>query len=565
MPNSSRSGVYAAVNDHGKTNDNSDSIETTIRKFNIRDRKRGNNTITRPSLTSTKFSFSMTEDFGDTEPVLNDINLALLKPEEYLEEAIKHMYYLGLQNPTYPPEKVVPRGNNVRQVDREIFEEFFINQANVKIPKHSECTWTEIKRAQLMAGFNEKMWSNIDEFIISGIEDRNVLMALELDSKYRNNCSHLPILWSVFNVRTSNRNEDPCVHKVFLDAKPDESSLLSAMIVLISSRYLVNVVYYNASKNELKTVTQCKTNLTLTKNNPLVIIAIESGDVFLWMGGNSDILSVFDCKEGTIGTNVLEIIQNLCKKRNLLEIPKQVHGLIPPNILEILIPSKYKAAFVMEILLHVLTVIYHNNNDSKAIDFNKDELSSKLISMCNDTLKLQNLKSMYWARVWWAITRGEVGHETEEMKSFFKVRGIPDKLRSSWDFDKRHNLSLQHSRHGSLEKKEILDMLKNFHDKDAITFSSNNTVLKLHVEQGISTNALDKGMYTAVIDPRIDAINAAYSTSDGRRVYTQKELDYMMTQKEHGKNERDRLTRRLGLGASVFFFYTIEHLRKEKR
>jgi hypothetical protein len=367
------------------------------------------------------------------------------------------------------------------------------------------------------------------------------------------------MLWTVFNVRSP--ASSPVVCKLFLDdGMKNRDKFYFSMQMLIQSRYLVNVgVYY--FEDGIRSFTQDE---FFTKEElqvpPFVILVPSTGDVFVFTKLNGDVFSLFDSAESqslgkTVGNEFRRLSGEAQSGTNLHPWPVTIHGLVPEEIRVTMGSpnSNTRNTVALEILLHTLVGL---DLGLDTLADNKGRFSYLLAQSLNKCIAFPKFKLEYLERCCWAITRGELGHETEAMQRFNEKRGLEKVKRSSWNFKKRMDASFLYSLNGRVRKDHVLDLLNDFHPSDAITFSNNVVVIKKDVMDLVEAPLCD-GVYDSVFLARVNALNTSYSDNGGPRLYTQRELDYMMTQ-VMGMKQRKRLTSRLLKGGFVFCLLNYE-------
>jgi len=474
----------------------------------------------------------------------------IFEPGRFLRNAIEQMFYFGQRNVLWPSEFLDSTKFHAdsRYVHPDIFKEFHAMQMDCEDPvaENPPCLWSELERVSVLFKYKQQSGDNIDVFILNGIDDE-AAQASYL-TNVTGNCGHLPMLWSVFNVRLPKSVSDK--HKVFVSEEQDER-IYKLTYTLIQSRYLVNLAVY--SENVIKVTLNSSKNFTSNKvqTPPFVIVVPTTGDIFVFMKLEGNAISLYG-SEGSLrlGAEVGNALRLLSQKQNSQERtnPVIVTGLVSQNIRdEFELTDKYAStALALEIFLHNLIIVADT-----ITTFDVDRLRVLVTEMMENCIKLPDLQKQYRARCWWAITRGELGHETEAMKIFNEKRNLVNIRRSAWDYTLRRKYSEEYSESGTIIKHKVLEMLSVFHKTDVVTFSSNNSVLKKDLFNLIERPFSVNGMTVSPINARIDAMNMTYSDNGGPRLYNQYELDYMMTN-VNGKTERMKLTQRLFRGNPVF-------------
>jgi len=519
-----------------------------VKTANVLDRDRGNIRVLEISNLS-NLSDPTDKDNGHIVPVWEGIDNEIFKPGNFLKRAIEQQFLWGRDIETLYPNRFRDKETRTdRYVHEAIFNEGYSKDTLVEISTTLECAWTETKRAQLISGFDEKTWININKFVRTGIEEKNILIARELDYNIRRKCEHLPMIWSVYNFRTPSMSQGRIIY-----AQPSSQkyTYIEDMLRLISSRYLVNVICYKNAEKKFEPLTGSKA-VAWTDINvmPILIVDLERKDIFFIKSDQTKFLSFSKSKESLDSGHIIQKeFRKICADANKKSELTEVRGLVPKEINEMFGTSEYILALKLEILLHILLDFDHSESQL-GVEYNEVDMSSKLIRMCNDCLKLPNLKIMYWARTWWAITRGELGRETKKMFQFNSNRGLIDVPRSSWDYNKRYELSFKQYKEKNLPETAFTEVLKTFNNDNLISFSKN-----VYVSKFLFTKSMEftNGIAVPVFASFIDSINATYSNEGGPRLYFQKELEYMMTNSSAEKY-RKRLTTRLALGEQVFFY-----------
>ena len=516
---------------------------------------------------SWKTDLSHKDDVND----IQGINDEILEPGKFIKRAIEHMYNFGSDNHTlqWPFEWLDMNGFNGRYVHSEILKERQTLPELEKLTDRVPCTWTEHERAQLMQDHEDKVSSNIDEFIKNrGLEEKYVSMAHELESKYQTECKHLPILWTVLNIRVP--QSLPLNRNVFLSRHDTEAEYFESMIMLIQSRYFIDVGKYNPYRDSVELLKDCgrwKTTFEQSdlKTSPLVVFVPDSGDIFVFLDlASVHVLSFYnDQKSLKMGQAAANALNAQCpwlteEKKG----PFQVHGLVSivdatSDMLEH--DMRVTTPLALEMMLHVLIDV-----DLSFDSIDMGALSQRLTVMCTECLQIPRLEDMYLARRWWAITRGELGTQTAAMDKYnvnskrgFDTTAINNSnnakvvVRSAWDFKDRMRLSDEYARHGNIRMVDMLHLLRNFRGTDAVTFSNNNMIQKRELVDTFQ-DPMCEGMSSGIFNSRVDFMNRSYSDNGGPRLFTQKELDYMMVNVK-ARNQRRRLTLRLFWGKPVFF------------
>jgi len=481
---------------------------------------------------------------------IQGINDEIFYPERFLKRAIEQMYNFCAENSTFhwPLPWLDYNFLKGRCIPFEILQERQPIPETERLSDFPPCTWSEHRRAQLIHECEREVASNIDVFVRAGIDNEYVEMANQLDSQYQSECTHLPILWSVFNVRTTTTL--PVNRSLFLNDNHDD--FFEAMVALIQSRYLIDVALYDIYRHAVTLANKESHGNSFQKDQllipPLVVYAPSSEDVFVFSDLGGSVLSFCNKPDSLkMGRTVADALWAQCPWLSAQNSPTNhvkynVHGLVSNEICErlnysgtVMIPLR------LEMVMHAL------------VQDRTENISDVLTSMCHECLKFQNIESMYLARRWWAIARGELGNQTEAMDTYNRKRGLdPSTIeRSAWDFKKRTILSNAYSCYGAVDTNQVLDLLDDFGPTDAITFSNNNIIRKSDILAMVE-DPMSDGINAPVFNARADALNKAYSDKGGPRLYTQKELDYIMTNVK-GREQRRKLTLRLFWGKPAFF------------
>jgi len=415
------------------------------------------------------------------------------------------------------------------------------------------CTWTEHARALLMNAHEEYIAYNIEEFLEKGISNDRIKLAAELQSAIKAQCDHLPLIWSVLNMRfPGGVNKTEIAYVNDSDHAYTHSEL---MIKLVQSRYMINIVEYNNLKNKIEAAKDAIFQRGNSLVFPLVVVDYEDGDIFFFLQRDDTMFSLYAGAEAQ-GNIILEAVKNICpwwsdNSVNKARTIEPILELISAHSETCLssYPKYIKVPLALEMLCHALI----ETNFSQ--DFKK-QLSSKLSKLFEECKQVSNLESAYAARMWWSITRGELGVQTEAMDNFNARRYLRNALikRSAWDYKQRHVLS---KRIDSVYPIQIYNMLEDFDDGDAITFSNNTIVYKYGVMNAIMDTTNTKGQDRNITKAQIDVLNRRYSDNGGPRLYSQKEMDYMMTNIS-ASAQREKLTSRLFHGKSVYFLMSHE-------
>jgi len=488
----------------------------------------------------------------DLTGIMNEI----FEPGHYLRKAIEQMYYLGNQNRNWPSQWLdsTKLDANSRYVHPDILKERHVIEIDCDDPvvDSPPCIWSELERVNILFEYEQQIGDNIDFFAMTGItvEARDA-SKLEIVT---GECGHLPMLWSLINIRSP--KSTPVLWESFLSDETD-SHMYQTMYLLIKSRYLVNLAEYTPHNNGIVVFPNRLNHFTeeQVQAPPFVIIVPSTGDIFVFLKLDGDAISFYDNEESlSLGKEVGTALRSMSRQFFSQEPvnPAKVTGLVSHETRENfeLIDKYASTALALEILLHNLIIAADVNLQSIRVDVGQlGWMITSLIDQCN---KLPQLESQYRARCWWAITRGELGHETNDMKRFNEKRGLVNVLRSAWDYTLRRELSDEYSFTDTVSQDRVLQMLNHFHDSDVVTFSNNNSVLKRDIVPLIETPLTGKGLGFPISSVRIDAMNMTYSDNGGPRLYSQYEIDYMMTN-VNGKNQRMKLTQRLFRGNPVFF------------
>ena len=509
---------------------------------------------------------------GDNQSDYRLLNDEILEPGRFLKRAIEQMRYFGSANLDFPIWWLDEWRFQGRYVHPDILEERFTDLENEFLEDNPYCKWSELERAHILTKHNREIGDNFDEFLVNKNDEASFSIIHHLEEQTRN-CEHLPVIWSVYNARSI--GSLPTTRKVFLDeAILSGDGYLDIMHQLIRSRYLVNLgyTYSKDSKQRIKGLLRdhffSKEEL---EKPPFVILDDSRGDIFLLPTLDGDVFSLYDSSESLeLGRKVGEAFGRYLAKRLRIKLPTtpqsiEVHGLVSTVIGKRLgEPDNLTRKTVgLEVLLHTLISFdMESLVEKKEI---RDQFSSLLMQSLVRFINLPNNRDRYRERCFWAITRGELGHETDVMRDFNKKRNLGNVLRSSWDFAKRSYVSTEYVKNGSVPRDVVLDLLEDFHPDDAVTFSNNAIVYKGHVEQAIEQTLCNHGLSGNVIDARINSLNTSYSDNGGPRLYSQKELDYMMTNVRAWRQRR-RLTTRLLSGGIVFclFSYVVSEEAKKR-
>jgi len=487
----------------------------------------------------------------DLTGIMNEI----FEPGHYLRKAIEQMFYFGVRNCYWPLEFLdsTKLSANCRYVHPDILKERHVIERDCDDPvvDSPPCIWSELERVNILFEYEQQIGDNIDFFAMTGITVKaRDASKLEIVT---GECSHLPMLWSLINIRSPKSTPVPL--QLFLSDETD-SYIYQTMYSLIQSRYLVNLAEYTPHNKGIVVLPNRLNHFTEEQFQapPFVVIVPSTGDIFVFLKLNGDAISFCDNKESlSLGKEVGTALRSMSRQFFSQEPvnPAKVTGLVSHETRKNFeITDTYAStALALEILLHKLIIAASVSMRSIRVDV--EQLSLMITDMIDQCNKLPQLESQYRARCWWAITRGELGHETNDMKMFNEKRGLVNVLRSAWDYTLRRKLSEKHSFNITINKEELLSILNNFHESDVVTFSNNNEVRKRDIDHLIEAPLSGKGMAPTVANARIDALNKTYSDNNGPRLYSQDEMDYMMTNL-NAKNQRTKLTQRLFRGNPVF-------------
>ena len=550
------------------TNDSDDDDYDTDERSEI-----GYHSIDQPPIT--ELVTEMETDLGHLEEVdIPGINAEILDPSKFILRAIEQLKMFATENTVlhWPAAWLDTRGLQGRYVHPDILKERQELPELETLTDRPHCTWSDHERSLLMLEHEAKVVSNIDQFIENGgIEERYITLANDLEAKYQRECSHLPILWTVLNIRVP--NSTPFIKHVFLNRNDTNTEFFEALTMLIQSRYFIEVAKYVLEGDKIELIKYgglWKDAFTEDDLStlPLVVIVPHTGDIFVFLDlANVHVISFYDRPEslevGRLVTNAL--IAQCASWVQVRTHQFEIHGLVQDSIYE-----KYKhfqdrsvtTSLALEMMVHLLT-------DEDLVSLPKQEgmkaLSDKLTAMCQKCLEMKLLKEKYLARRWWAITRGELGNQTDAMDrySMNRKRGrdtIRKVTRSAWDFQTRINLSNIYDQYHHNPKNskvnmvdEMLNLLKTFRGTDAITFSTNNIIQKKEIVDVLQKPMCD-GITSTIFNARVDSMNRSYSDNGGPRLYTQKELDYMFTNVNPNATAlRRKMTLRLFWGKPVFF------------
>jgi hypothetical protein len=487
------------------------------------------------------------------------INDALLEPGRFLRLAIKQMRYLGSGNKRFPKAWLDDNPRNGRYVHPQVLKERLpdsggLDDTHTPPMAAAPCPWSELARARLLTLHRQETGDNIDTFLKMGFSEDAVSCASSHREQHIAECGHLPALWSAFNARIPGSTPMPI--DMFL-TEQSAVEMFEAMSMLIQSRYLVNVGVFT-SDEKIETVVNKGEFFSIEQLNvpPFVIIDPESGDIFVLRERGGNVLSLIDdIVSKQLGRKVAEAFNAQSSSDADMGEPEIVLGLVPRETYETFgnINAHFRNLLALEILVHSLVELKLDKKFTNRK--NHDRFAGMLSGALNQALQLSQLEEMYRGRCWWAVTRGELGHETEAMLQYNEQRGLSrDVLRSAWDYKLRQRISNKYIDQGEVSAKLVLDLLKDFHPTDAITFSINTTVTKRDIVGMIKTPMYHNGIEGSVVEARINALNSSYSNAfkGAPRLYSQKELDYMVTNVK-GQTQRRKITARLLDGGSVFF------------
>jgi len=484
---------------------------------------------------------------------LKGMNDEIFKPGTYLENAIKQMFYFGTGNDAWSFEFLdhTKLYANSRYVHPDIFKERYVKKRhwNDKVVDTPPCLWSELERVSLLFKYKQQTGDNIDAFISTGI-DAQAVEASKLD-KVAGECDHLPLLWSAFNVRSPN-SLSKLIRVFGSDERDNDIDIYLYAYYLIQSRYLVHLANYEPDNDKFNVLPDWRDRFTKEElqGPPFFIIVPSTGDIFVFMKLHGCVMSLYsDASALSLGIKVATALREMSRNHSSQEPAPgvKIRGLVSLDTRERFefADTYASTALALEILLHNLVTLANPPLDV-------DHLRVLVTEMMENCVRLPDLQKQYRARCWWAITRGELGHETDAMKNFNEVRGFVNVLRSAWDYTARREISEEYSDYGNINQSRLMGILNNFYETDVVTFSSNNYVLKGDIVHLIEAPLSDKGMNNFLANVRIDAMNITYSDNGGPRLYKQIELDYMMTNVK-GKTERMKLTQRLFRGNPVFF------------
>lgn len=511
---------------------------------------------------SSKFTFALG---GKNKSNMDYINKEIFEPGHFLRKAIEQMYYFPLDHHYMPTQWLEESAFEGRYVHPAILKERQSLTETEPLEDNYYCKWSELWRAHMLSEHSEEIGDNIDEFLLRQ-KGKTSFSIIDHLKEQTEQCEHLPVIWTVLNARSP--TSLPETYKIFL-SDFDITGIIyyQAMLRLIQSRYLVNLCMYSLESRRISSVIR-KTGFTKEELQvpPFVITVPSSGDIFVLTETNGDIFSLYDSAESLelgakVGKAFRRMLAKHADKKPLKPLqPVMAHGLVSQEIGDMIgEPRNFTRTSVgLEILLHML--ISHN------LDLNsKFEFSKMLTRVLHLYSKLPDISIKYRERCVWAITRGELGHETEDMKRFNEKRGLQNVPRSSWNFKLRNIVTSEYVAKGSVSKEAVLELLNDFHPSDAISFSKYTVIHKEQFEGMIKAPLCGKGTYTVVSDARVSALNTAYSDNGGPRLYTQGELDYMMSNVK-GVKQRRRLTSRLLRGGIVFCFliYYVTEEAKER-
>jgi hypothetical protein len=499
-------------------------------------------------------------DYGDHFHTISEINNELLEPGLFLTKAIRHMINFGKYNdPAYLPRSWLDRNRDEskrRYVLPEILEE--------RKPRYMKpledgpaCTWTEHARAKLMNAHEEHIAHNIEEFLEIGIDNDHIRLAAKLQAKHKAECDHLPLIWSVVNVRTPFWAPESVI--AYMNESDHEWLHSEIMLTLIQSRYMINIAKYDIHDDKIEALTsnaifQIKIALVF----PLIVVDNDEGDIFFFLKDDDKILTYYlytETNKEAQAKIVLEAIRKTCPWwGNTYGSETMVHETISLVSAESPVFSKcpkyIKVPLALEMLCHALT-------ESESTTYAEGQLSSKLNELIQECEGHANFEAAYEARMWWSITRGELGVHTKAMENFNARRGLFISKRSAWDYKKRHALSEKFTRDKWVSPLEVNNVLEDFNDFDAITFSNNTIVTKYTVINALVNPQDAYGQHLAITNSYIDTLNRHYSNNGGPRMYSQRELDYMMTN-IGASAQREKLTSRLFHKKSVYFMLSHE-------
>ena len=511
-------------------------------------------------------------DLGHDTIILLRINDEILNTGKFLQNAIAHMYYFGdFNNHMHYPTPWLDRPNGeksqCRYVNPDILKErlSMINNNDTAIDT-PVCLWSEHERARIINQNHKKGISyNIDKFLVNGMSQELINMASDTRFKINHDCKHLPMLWSVINVRIPNLR--PAIVRVYADPEYYETNenITENMIFLIQSRYMINVAIYKEG-SPLKVLNEQIFKLENALKFPLFIVVPESGDIFLAMEKDIDLISFYNKKDSDatseLGHKVIDCIKEKYvwwtgHQENDSEFKtktKVIHGLLSREVTSIIfdLDTSTKTPLALELLCHALVEINPNVNDNFNVEEFNDQLSANLKTFLQECQELNDLNDVYSARIWWAITRGELGEQTDEMTNYNSGRSIANVKRSAWNYEARYKISQSFTEYNWVLQGDVHYLLDDFYDSDAITFSTNTVVKKKDVLDLIHHPLSCEGTPTSIIQTRIDSLNRKYSDNVGPRLYSQLELDYMMTNVK-ANVQRKKLTQRLYQKGAVYF------------
>jgi hypothetical protein len=483
---------------------------------------------------------------------IGNINDELLEPGRFLIKAIEHMAAFGKYSKInyWPDHWLDGRDESERRyVHPQILRE---RQPTPMEPLRDvpPCTWTEHARVLLMRDHEDDIAYNIEEFLEKGMSDDCVKLATQMRAMLKAECNHLPLLWSVINMRTPNMLTQSLV--TYMDNSDNFFHNLPFMVALIQSRYMINVATYNRENQKIKTIYEAIFLNEMTLTFPLVVIDYTNGDIFFFFTPQDTMYSLYEHRSRR-GNEILKAIKRACPWLSEDEnATKPIHGLVSLEVEDILAnyPMEVRLPLALELVCHAIT----------ELDFASDidvQLSTKLQNVFRKCSLIRNLKEMYKARIWWTITRGELGVQSEAMYKFNAMRCLAEQKRSAWDYKQRYALSEKFTMNDWVSPDDVLTMLDDFNDTDIITFSNNTTIMKRNLMNDIMFPQETLGQSIRITDARIDALNRKYSGNGGPRLYSQMELDYMMTNIK-GTAQRKKLTSRLYWGKSVYFLMSHE-------
>lgn len=507
-------------------------------------------------------------DLGHLHEIeIRGITDEILEPGKFLKRAIEQMYNFGLENNAmhWPSHWLSFRGFQGRYVSPEILKERQVLPELEVLTDTIPCTWSEHKRAQLMMEHEEYVSFNINEFVDNGgMDEKCVSLANELESKYQAECYHLPILWSVLNIRqprSSTILKQIFMHRVNQYNSNNNDELLEAMIMLIQSRYLIEVAEYHPDGLRLSLpknggIWRRSFEQWELENLPLAVFVRNTGDVYIFQELEGPVMSFYKSYQSIkLGNQIAEALRLMCPwlPERIGETVQVTHGLVTinesTNDLRYYDTSIVATPLALEMMLHAFVDI-HETASATPIDHDvyTGELSRRLTEMNTKCMLIPKLHDVCWARRWWAITRSELGNQTDAMNKFNAHRGLGDNVvRSAWDYKERWRISNE----DDVKMEDVLKLLSDFSDNDVVTFSGNNLIVKYNLSSHIKDPICD-GISSEVSNARVDFMNKSYSDNGGPRLYTQRELNFMMTNPS-ARELRRKLTLRLYYEKPVFF------------